>query len=76
MIEVKNENELRKLEIDDAREHFEISCGGIVASLTGWGDENRFAFDYDEVEYLNAWTDACWQSYIKGRQFADGSKRI
>jgi alpha-glucosidase (family GH31 glycosyl hydrolase) len=66
MTEVDNENELREQEIDTQREAFESSCRGIVADLTGWGDENWNAFNYDEVEYLNAWTNACWQSYIKG----------
>ncbi len=59
-------NELREQEIDEQREAFEISCRNTVANLTGWGDENWNAFDYDEVAYLNVWADACWQSYIQG----------
>lgn len=60
-------NELRELEIDSVRETFENTCGHIVAQLTGHGDAGRFAFDYDSVEYLNTWTNACWQSFVTGR---------
>lgn len=66
---IENTNELREAEIDEQREAFENSCRDVVANLTGWDDiinGKAFAFDYDDVEYLNAWTDACWQSYIKG----------
>lgn len=74
-----NENELRELEIDTAREQFEESCVDFVASLAGWDSimsKEAWRFDYDDVCYLNAYTNSCWQSYIKGRQFSAGSKRI
>ncbi len=64
-------NELRELEIDEAREDFESSCKTAIASLIGWSDVAGFEwkrFDYNEVIYLNGYVNACWQSYIKGRQ--------
>lgn len=65
----ENINELREAEIDEQREAFESSCQDIIASMVGWGSivsRDAFRFDYDEVIYLNGWTDALWQCYIKG----------
>ena len=72
-------DELRELEIDTAREEFESSCSEFVAHLAGWDhvhSKEAWRFDYDEVECSNAYANACWQSYIKGRQFSAGRKKI
>lgn len=66
----ETQNELRESEIDSERERFEVACSEIIARLTGWDDIANgaaFCFNYDDVSYSNTWTDACWQSYIKGR---------
>lgn len=56
----------REIEIAKLRESFESSCYEIVGRLNGWGDISWNIFDYPSLSYENAYSNACWQSFLKG----------